>query len=103
MARKQSFRRTAGEPCEPPVRPGLADGPSRFTLLEREVEQEYRPQMLAALQRKVDAVAEEVQATAPACPQCARPMSYHDRRPVGWRACCARASVFRYRCARCKQ
>ena len=27
--------------------------------LEREVEQEYRPLMLAALQRKVDAVAEE--------------------------------------------
>jgi hypothetical protein len=87
------------------VRPRLSEQASRFTLLEREVEQEYRPQMLAALQRKVDAVAEEVQATAPACPQCARPMSYHDRRSVGWRACWGRvqASVCRYRCSRCKQ
>jgi hypothetical protein len=31
-------------------------------LLEREVEQEYRPQMLARLQQKVDAVAEQAQA-----------------------------------------
>src|SRR5438105_5777510 len=91
-------------PAPPPMRPQLSEQASRFTLLEREVEQEYRPQMLAALQRKVDAVAEEVHATAPACLQCAHPMSYHDRRLVGWRACWGRvqASVSRYRCARCK-
>lgn len=35
----------------PPQRPALAE-PSRFLLLEREVELEYRPQMLAALQRE---------------------------------------------------
>ena len=34
------------EPVEPPLRPRLADQPSRFVLLEREVELEYRPQML---------------------------------------------------------
>jgi hypothetical protein len=31
----------------PPARPSLADRPSRSMQLEREVEQEYRPQMLA--------------------------------------------------------
>jgi hypothetical protein len=35
----------------------LADDPPRFLLLEREVEIAYRPQMLAALQSKVDACA----------------------------------------------
>ena len=48
------------EPVEPPLRPRVADQPSRFVLLEREVELEYRPQMLAALQRKVNTVAEEI-------------------------------------------
>jgi hypothetical protein len=37
------------EPVEPPLRPQLADQPSRFVLLEREVELEYKPQMLEAL------------------------------------------------------
>ena len=49
-------------PAPPPVRPSLSDQPSRFMLLEREVEQEYRPQILARLQQKVDAVAEQAQA-----------------------------------------
>jgi len=55
-------------------------------LLEREVELEYRPQMLEALQRKINMVAEEARATPPQCPQCGRPMSYHDARPVSWLA-----------------
>ena len=92
-------------PTPPPVRPVLSDQPSRFMLLEREVEQEYRPQMLEALQCKVNAVAREAHATAPACPQCARPMSYHDTRSVSWLARWGRlrASASRYRCWRCKQ
>src|SRR5664280_3050538 len=73
------------EPVEPPRRPRLADQPSRFVLLEREVELEYRPQMLEALQRKVNTVAEEARATVPEC-QCGRPMTYHDARPVSWLA-----------------
>lgn len=87
------------------ARPMLSDGPSRFMLLEREVEQEYRPQMLAALQRKVDAVAEQAQATAPPCPRCSQPMGYHDTRSVGWQACWGRlwAAVSRYRCVPCQQ
>src|SRR6202165_3243478 len=93
------------EPVEPPLRPLLSDQPSRFILLEREVEQEYRPQMLERLQQKVNLVAGESQATAPACPQCARPMSYHDTRSVSWLACWGRlhAAAARYRCSRCKQ
>ena len=65
------------EPVEPPLRPRLAEQPSRFVWLEREVELEYKPQMLAALQRKVDTVAKEACVTAPGCPRCGRPMSDH--------------------------
>jgi hypothetical protein len=93
------------EPVEPPLRPQLADRPSRFVLLEREVELEYRPQMLEALQRKVNAVAEQACATVPECPHCGQPMGYHDTRPVSWLAHWGRlhASPARYRCASCKQ
>ena len=93
------------EPVEPPPRPRLADQPSRFVLLEREVELEYRPQMLAALQRKINTVAEEIRAQAPECPRCGLPMSYHDARPVTWLAHWGRlnASPARYRCSPCKQ
>ena len=61
------------EPLQPPLRPRLADQPSRFVLLEREVELEYRPQMLEALQRKVKAVAEEASAMVPEFPRCGQP------------------------------
>jgi len=70
MAQKRSSRRTATEPPKPLARPGLADEPSRFMRLEREVEQGFRPQMLAALQRQVDVVAEAAGSRLPACPQC---------------------------------
>ncbi len=98
-------RRSQPEPVEPPLRPRLADQPSRFVLLEREVELEYRPQMLEALQSKVNTVAEQACATVPECPRCGRPMSYHDARPVSWLAHWGRlhASPARYRCSSCKQ
>lgn len=72
--------------------------------LEREVEQEYRPQMLAALQRKVDAVAEEVRGKAHACPRCGQPMGHHDTRAVTWLARWGSLQVAapRYRCRACK-
>jgi hypothetical protein len=93
------------EPVEPPLRPRLADQPSRFVLLEREVELEYRPLMVEALQRKVNAVSEEARATAPECPCCGQPMSYPDARPVSWLAHWGRLrlSPARYRCSPCKQ
>jgi hypothetical protein len=74
-------------------------------LLEREVEQEYRPQMLAALQRKVDAVAAEAGSQAPACPQCGRAMGHHDTRSASWLARWGRLRVLapRYRCTPCQQ
>jgi hypothetical protein len=46
------------------------DQPSQFLLLERAVEDEFRPQMLQALQRKVNAVADSSQAVAPDCARC---------------------------------
>lgn len=93
------------EPVEPPLRPLLADQPSRLIQLEREVEQEYRPQMLEALQRKVNTVAEEARATVPECPRCGQPMIYHDTRAVSWLAHWGRLQVSpsRYRCSPCKQ
>ncbi len=91
------------EPATPPARPVLADDPPRFLLLEREVEVEYRAQMLAALQSKVDAVADAARGAAPACPHCGRPMRCQDTRTVSWlaRAGRLRASVSRYRCPPC--
>jgi hypothetical protein len=91
------------EPEIPPARPVLADDPPRFLLLEREVEIEYRPQMLAALQRKVDTVAESSQGSLPSCPHCGQPMRCHDTRAVWWLARYGRlqAPVARYRCPPC--
>jgi hypothetical protein len=72
-------------------------------LLEREVEIEYRPQMLSALQGKVDAVAEETQSTLPVCPKCGQTMRCQDSRRVSWLSRCGRlhADVSRYRCKAC--
>jgi len=87
-----------------PLHPVLADDPPRFVLLEREVELEYRPRMLAALQSKVDAVADAARDTMPMCPHCGRPMRCQDTRLVSWLARCGRlhAPVSRYRCPPCR-
>jgi hypothetical protein len=71
--------------------------------LEREVEIEYRPLMLSALQRKVNAVAEATQAAAPLCPHCGQTMRRQDTRAVSWfaRCGCLHAAVSRYRCPPC--
>ena len=92
------------EPEMPPTRPVLADDPPRFLLLEREVEIAYRPQMLAALQSKVDAVAAAARDTAPTCPRCGRLMRCQDPREISWLARCGglHASVSRYRCPPCR-
>ena len=98
-----SQRLPAPEPDTPPARPVLADHPSRFLLLEREVEIEYRPQMLDALQRKVNAVAEERRSVPPVCPHCGQIMRWQDTRDISWlaRCGCLHAAVARYRCPPC--
>ena len=92
------------EPEAPPVRPLLSADLPRFMVLEREVELEYRPRMLAALQDKVDAGAAACADSPPDCPQCSQPMARHDSRKVSWLARYGRlrALVARYRCATCK-
>ena len=92
------------EPEIPPTRPVLADDAPRFLLLEREVEIAYRPQMLAALQSKVDAFAVAARGTAPTCRQCGQPMRCQDTREVSWlaRCGCLHAPVSRYRCPPCR-
>ena len=89
---------------EPEIPPVLADDPPRFLLLEREVEIEYRPQMLAALQSKVDAFAVTARRTAPVCPRCGQAMRRQDTREVSWlaRCGCLHAPVSRYRCRPCR-
>ena len=78
--------------------------PPRFLLLEREVEMEFRPPMLAALQAKVDAEAVAARAAAASCPHCCLPMGRQDTRTVSWLARVGRlhASVPRYRCRHCQ-
>ena len=86
-----------------PKRPMLVGNATQFMLLERAVEEEYRPRMLAELQRRVAAVAETTQAVAPKCPRCEQPMKRKDTRRVSWIARFGRlqAWVERYHCASC--
>jgi hypothetical protein len=86
-----------------PARPELAEEASQFMLLERKVEQEYRPLMLAELQRKVDAVAQASQTTGPACPRCGQTMRRKDTRPVSWLGRFGKlsAQVSRFVCRTC--
>jgi hypothetical protein len=73
--------------------------------MEREVEEQFRPQMLEALQSKVNRAADSVSSQNPCCPRCGKPMSYHDTRSVSWLARYGRlrAQAHRYRCRPCKQ
>lgn len=93
------------EPDTPPARPTLLDAVPRFLLLEREVEEEFRPQMRAALQGKIEAVAAQARSIVPPCPTCGQPMRPKDTRPVSWLAGCGKlhAPVTRYRCGPCRR
>ena len=88
----------------PPQRPGLAGKPTLFISLEREVQCEFRPLMLVALQQKVDAVAESMQ-EPPQCPGCGQSMARHDAPKVSWVALFGklRVRVPRYKCKRCSR
>src|SRR6202521_6167467 len=87
----------------PPMRPMLAEHPSRFLLLERAVEDEYRPRMLQELQGRVNDLAEKTRATSPVCARCGRLMVCQDVRPISWWARFGRlrVGVPRYRCPAC--
>src|ERR1700731_4930622 len=87
----------------PPVRPILADLPSKFILLERAVEDEYRPRMLQELQRRVEQIAETTRTKPALCARCGRLMVCQDVRPVSWWARFGhlRVRVPRYRCPSC--
>lgn len=93
----------ATETEAPPARPWLADEPSQFMRLEREVEQEFQPRLLDALQNKVNALAEATRSTVPSCPHCQLRMGTHDSRSVCWQARFGRlrVAVTRYRCTQC--
>jgi|SRR5580658_6194280 hypothetical protein len=88
----------------PPMRPVLAEGPSQFVLMERAVEDEYRPRMLQELQQRVEEFAKTTRSQSPACAACGRVMVCQDVRPVSWLARFGRlrVGVPRYRCPVCK-
>ncbi len=79
--------------------------PPRFILIERQVEDEFRPQVLKVIQERVVTVANSVRAQAVNCPQCGRRMEYHDAPTVSWLSRFGRVSAraCRYRCHPCKQ
>src|SRR4030081_2935445 len=87
-----------------PARPKLAEQASQFMLLERAVEEEFRPRLLAEVQRRVEAVAETAQAVPPEGPRCGQAMGRTDPRSVSWLARFGRlqARVSRYRCEPCR-
>jgi len=74
-------------------------------VLEREVEDEFRPRLLEALQRRVGALAAGLSEVAPNCPRCTHPLRYHDSPSVSWltRFGRMRAQASRYRCPACQQ
>jgi hypothetical protein len=88
----------------PPMRPILAESPSKFVEMEREVEQEYRPLILQELQQRVERLAESRRGQPPVCSQCRRVMVCQDVRPVSWLARVGRlrVGVPRYRCPACR-
>jgi hypothetical protein len=81
----------------------LAEHPSQFLLLERVVEDEFRPRMLQELQGRVNELAETTRAKPPVCAHCGRVMICQDVRPVSWWARFGRlrVGVPRYRCPAC--
>jgi len=103
LAKQREPRTPAAQPAEAPQRPVLQEV-SQFMLLEREVEMQYRPRMLEALQGKVNALVESVRDQTPACSQCGQPMRRQDTESVSWiaRFGCLHAAVARYRCPVCK-
>src|SRR5580658_10395502 len=87
----------------PPVRPMLAEHPSQFLLLERAVEDDFRPRMLQKLERRLNDLAEATRATSPVCAQCGGRTVCQDVRRVSWYARFGRlrGDVPRYRCPAC--
>jgi len=106
MARQRQPRTpTAHVAPPPPARPHLAEQVPRLMVLEREVEDEFRPRLREALQRRVDALAAGLSEAAVNCPRCQHPLHYHDSPTASWltRFGPIRAKASRYRCPACQQ
>jgi hypothetical protein len=77
-------RRSTTDARSVPARPVVANDATLFMRMEREVEEQFRPQMREALQSKVNQAADSLSSQIPACPRCSKPMSHHDTRSVSW-------------------
>jgi hypothetical protein len=85
MARQRQPRTPAAHVAPPPpARPQLANEVPRLMLLEREVEDEFRPRLLEALHRRALALAAGLSEAAPNCPRCQHSLHYHDSPTVSW-------------------
>ena len=105
MSQQRQPRTAPLHVAKPAVRrPDLAEQ-SELIRLEREVEREYRQQMLESLQQKINEVAESTEGSTPICPECNVTMKYHDRREVSWITLYGKvkAEPSRYRCRRCSK
>ena len=71
--------------------------------LEREAEDEFRPKILEALQRRVQELANAELAKTVVCARCKKPMERKDARRVSWlsRFGRVRTNPVRYRCRPC--
>ena len=87
-----------------PARPELQTEASRFMLIERQVEDQFRPRILEAIQCRVEALAHSIKTEEHDC-ICGRKMGFHDERPISWisRFGLVRAQDRRYRCRPCKR
>jgi hypothetical protein len=91
-------------PCAVPA-PKLAEQAPLLIRLEREVEDEFRPLMLRALEHKVKELDRSLWGKPPRCAACGRPMKSRGRRPSGFITRFGQLDVRPaiYRCKHCQR
>jgi hypothetical protein len=107
MARRRRKTKVCAAHQAPPPAPApvLADEVPLFMRLEREVEDEFRPRMLAALTAKIAVLENALAKPGPRCPDCARAMRSRGRRPVSFitRFGTLKLRPASYRCKPCRK
>ena len=99
---KPILAHVAPTPAPPPE---LADEAPLLMRLEREVEDRYRPQMLAALGERIGLLEHEGAGTAPRCQDCGCAMRARGRRPSSFITRFGKVKLrpATYRCRRCRR
>lgn len=102
--RKQKLVKAHVAPALAPP-PDLANEAPLLMRLEREVEDGYRPQMLADLCKRIASLEHESAGTAPRCPDCGLAMHARGRRPSSFITRFGKLKLrpATYRCRRCRR